>query len=61
MVLLLLLVELLPIGVISCAAGTILQIVLYQLALGVVQRAATGEVVIIQLVQLLLLPKDLLL
>lgn len=61
MVLLLLLVELLPIGVISCAAGTILQIVLDQLALGVVQPAATDEVVIIQLVQLLLLPKDLLL
>lgn len=59
--LLLLLVELLPIGVISCAAGTILQIVLDQLALGVVQPAATDEVVIIQLVQLLLLPKDLLL
>lgn len=61
MVLLLLLVELLPIGVISCAAGTILQIVLDQLVLGVVQPAATDEVVIIQLVQLLLLPKDLLL
>lgn len=61
MVLLLLLVELLPIGVISCAAGTILQIVLDQLALVVVQPAATDEVVIIQLVQLLLLPKDLLL
>lgn len=58
---LLLLAKLFPVGVISWTAGTILQVVLNQLALGVVQPGAPQEVVIIQLVQLLLLPQDLLL
>lgn len=61
MMVLLLLVELFPVGVISCAAGTILQVILNQLAFGVIQPVAADKMVIIQLVQLLLLPKDLLL